>query len=227
MKHKMLIVDDDEDICVSLKGIFEAKGFEVVSVDTGQRATGLVKGRRGKPYRPDVVLLDVRLPDMDGIEVLTELKEAEPNLCILIITGFGNVAQSVQAMQKGAADYVTKPFNVDELIVRVQRALDNVKLKEQVGFLTKQSNGEWESKYTMGANAQMRSIYKTIERIALSGSSTVFIHGETGTGKEVIARRVHTLSERSTKPFVAVNASALSTELLESELFGHEKGAFT
>jgi DNA-binding NtrC family response regulator len=228
MKHKMLIVDDDETICSSLKEVFTARGFDVVSVDTATRGLGLVSGRWGKQFRPDIVLLDVRLPDGDGMEVLTKLQELEPNLVTVMITGYGNVPQSVDAMKRGAADYVTKPFNVDELVVRVERSLDNEKLRERVGFLTKQSNGgDWESKYTQGANAAMAKIYKTIERIASGGSTTVFIHGETGTGKEVIARRVHTLSDRSTKPFVAINASALSPELLESELFGHEEGAFT
>lgn len=227
MKTKMLIVDDDPSICFSLKEIFLAKGYEVVDCETGQQALNRMKGGRSKKFLPDVVLLDVQLPDADGIELIDAFQEIHPDVCLLIITGYGNVAQSVEAMRKGAVDYVTKPFNVDELIMRVDRALEKEKLQERVGFLTKQSNGDWEAKYTTGANQDMAKIYDTLERIASSGSSTVFIHGETGTGKEVIARRVHTLSERSVKPFVAVNASALTSELLESELFGHEEGAFT
>lgn len=228
MSRKILVVDDDETICFTLRSIFKSQGYEVQEARSGEQALEFFKGKKGKTYRPEVALVDVRLPDMDGLQVMESIKDFSPETCVLIITGYGTVKHSVDAMQRGASDYVLKPFNVDEITLRVNRALKSRKLSEQAEFLGRQSGGgDWDSKYSVGPNARMQKLYQTINRVAKSGTTTVFIHGETGTGKEVIARRVHLLSDRANKPFVAINATALTPELLESELFGHEEGSFT
>lgn len=227
MKHKILIVDDEQTIRFSMKALFENKGYETFEAADGESALSLVKGKGGPGVKPDIVLLDVQLPDMNGLKVLQELKPLAPDACVIIVTGFGSVPQSVEAMCHGAIDYVLKPFNVDDLMMRVTKALENRSLKEQVGFLKNKVYGEWDAKYAEGPNAEMRKLYANLELVAKSPSTTVFIHGETGSGKEVIARRIHELSNRTNRPFVEVNATALSAELLESELFGHEAGSFT
>lgn len=228
MKPKILVVDDDQAICLSLRTLFEEKGFEVDDIQEGQPAINLFKGKKekaGKQYQ--VVLLDVQLPDVSGLKVLDVIRDASPETAVIIITGFGSVPQSVEAMHKGAADYVLKPFNVDEILLRVNKAMDAQKLSERVGFLEEQVYGAWDSKYVQGPNAQMKKLFSKVETVAQSPSTTVLVLGETGTGKEVVATRIHQLSDRAKMPFVAVNASAFSGELLESELFGHEAGAFT
>lgn len=227
MKHKILIVDDEQTIRFSLKALFENKGYETFEAGDGASAISTVKGRAGKGVKPDVVLLDVQLPDMNGLKVLQEIRSLSPESCVIIITGFGSVPQSVEAMSKGASDYVLKPFNVEDLLMRISKALENRSLKEQVGFLKNKVFGEWSSKYAQGPNKEMQKLFSSLDIVAKSPSTTVFIHGETGAGKEVIARRIHQLSARADKPFVEVNATALTAELLESELFGHEAGAFT
>ena len=227
MKHKILIVDDEQTIRFSLKALFENKGYETFEAGDGASALALVKGRAGKGVKPDVVLLDVQLPDMNGLKVLQEIKKRNPEACVIIVTGFGSVPQSVEAMSHGASDYVLKPFNVEDLMMRIGKALENRSLKEQVGFLKNKVYGDWSTKYAEGPNKEMQKLYGNLDVVAKSPSTTVFIHGETGSGKEVIARRIHQLSNRANKPFVEVNATALTAELLESELFGHEAGAFT
>lgn len=227
MKHKILIVDDEQTIRFSLKALFASKGYEPFEAADGASALSTIKGRGGKGLKPDVILLDVQLPDMNGLKVLQEIHTLSPDSCVIIITGFGSVPQSVDAMSRGASDYVLKPFNVEDLLMRISKALENRSLKEQVGFLKNKVFGDWSTKYVQGPNAAMQKLFSNLDIVAKSPSTTVFIHGETGSGKEVIARRIHQLSARAEKPFVEVNATALTAELLESELFGHEAGAFT
>jgi len=224
MKPKILIVDDDPSICFSLRELFASRGYPSRDVASGPEALELIKK---KSFTPDVALVDIQMPEMDGMELMEKLKKTLPEVVVILITGFGNVPQSVEAMQRGANDYVLKPLNIDELILRVQKAFENRKLEERVEFLSEQAYGNWDSKYVQGPNKKMKRIYEQLEIVAKSPSTTVLIEGETGTGKEVIARRIHNLSERQAKPFVEVNATALTAELLESELFGHEAGAFT
>ncbi len=228
MKPKIFIIDDDQTICFSLRTLFEEKGYIVDDAQEGSVAIKKFQEKKpGSPYRPEVVLLDVQLPDTSGIRVLEQIKAISPETCVIIITGFGSVPQSVEAMGKGAADYVLKPFNIDEILLRIDKALEGRKLKEQVGYLKDKMYGSWDAKYVMGPNSRIQEIYAQIETVSRSPNTTVLILGETGTGKEVIAQRIHNLSDRAEKPFVAVNATALSPELLESELFGHEEGSFT
>ena len=226
MAHRVLIVDDDENIRFSLNQLFTGRGYDVRLAGDAASCIALLK-EKPQDFFPDVMLLDVQLPDRDGLDVLQEIHEEYSDLCILIITGYGSVPQSVEAMHKGAADYVLKPFNFDEILLRINKSMGVKKLEDQVGFLSRKAYGDWEAKYIFGENPIMRQVWQQVQRVASSKSSTVFIHGETGTGKEVIAQRIHALSDRSDQPFVEINATALSAELLESELFGHEAGAFT
>lgn len=225
MQANILIVEDDLTVSQSLRGILESKGAAVRDADTAKQALQAVSSTA--KFAPDVILLDVQLPDNDDLTLLKALHEKIPQAVVIIMTGHGSVPQSVEAMKLGASDYIMKPFNIDELIMRIERSLDNQDLKEQVSYLHDQVYGEVEDACVQGPNPVMKKIYDSLGLIAKSNSSTVLIHGETGTGKEVIARRIHSLSHRSKKPFVEVNATALTEELLESELFGHEEGAFT
>lgn len=224
MKKRIFVVDDEQRLRSSLRELLESNGHKVDESEDGNTALKALQGKKGKP---DLILLDVCLPDIDGMQLLDKFKEVVPEIPVIILTGYGTVAQSVDAMRKGAVDYILKPFNINELILRIDKALDNCQLKEQVGYLSEQLYADVDNSYVVGPNKSMKKVYDRVEIIAKSHATTVLICGETGTGKELIARRVHKLSERREKPFVAVNATALTEELLESELFGHEQGAFT
>lgn len=227
LKPKILIVDDEQTICFSLRTLFENKGYETFEASDATTALAMLKGKKKKPLNPDVVLLDVQLPDINGLQVLQEIRDINPEINVIIITGFGSIPQSVEAMQKGAVDYVLKPFNIEELILRVSKALESRDLRQEVTYLKKEVKEQWDNKFIIGPNPTMAAIFENLEKIATSPSTTVFIHGETGTGKEVIASRIHFMSHRASSRFVAINATALTADLLESELFGHESGAFT
>ena len=228
MAKKILIVDDDLAICHSLRDLLASRGFSTKDVQDGASVLSLLKSKKKQSfYCPDVILLDVQLPDIDGIDLLETIKKKYPEIIVIIITAFGSVPQSVEAMQKGATDYVLKPFNIDEILVRVSKAFENSQVRQQLGYLSDKVYGNWEEKYVQGSNVKMKKIYRDLDNIAKSSSTTVVVYGETGTGKEVIANRIHFLSNRKNKPFVEVNATALTAELLESELFGHEAGSFT
>jgi two-component system, NtrC family, response regulator AtoC len=225
VSEHILVVDDVDELRTSLKNVLTKLEYNVSEASDAAHVMALLKeSSRGK-FVPDLILLDVRLPDVKGLEFLEQLKDLLPEVPIIVMTGYGTVSQSVEAMRKGASDYVLKPFNVDELILRIQKTLETVRLRDHVGYLAEQV--EVERACVWGANEMMKKVRQRLEMVAKSPSTTVMICGETGTGKEVIARAVHHLSERRESPFVAINATALSTELLESELFGHEEGAFT
>jgi len=227
LKNRILIVDDEQNIRDVLKGFLEGKNYDVREASNASAVLEIIDGMRKGGWFPDLVLLDVLLPDMDGLALLQKLKMLSPGINVIVITGHGNVGQSVEAMRYGAFDYILKPFNVDEIVARIDKALETGKLKKKVDRLIGRMAEDWGASYIIGPNEFMKEIYGKIDRIARSGSTTVFIQGETGTGKEAIARRIHFLSDRRDGGFVAVNATALTPELMESELFGHEEGAFT
>ena len=223
--RQLLIVDDEENILFGLKKLFELKGYEVLAAPDAMTALGWLRAKKGQRIEPEAMLLDVQLPDALGLDVLREVRKLRPTMPVLMITGHGNVPEAVAALQLGASDYILKPFHVDEIHGRLQRALE---AKRNAGSKGPRSQGAMEPDvWAMGPNPQMALLLDRLERTAASPATTVLIYGETGTGKELVARRLHSLGERAARPLIEINAAALTKELLESELFGHEAGAFT
>jgi len=233
MRAKILIVDDDRDILLGLENRITWMGHEPVSADNGKDALRLIE--QGEC---DLVLLDLELPFLSGLEILQRVKRAShtdrraeedtTTTCtapfIIILTAFGTIERAVQAMQLGAFDFLTKPFSAEHLTVVVTKALAAMALNRQVNVLRQEIDDRYD--HLVGANTKMAA-QLTIAKQAASSDATVLLLGETGTGKEVVARAIHRWSPRRSKPFIAVNCAALPEQLLENELFGHEKGSFT
>jgi DNA-binding NtrC family response regulator len=221
MSARILIVDDEEIVIKSCLRILAGDEFQVESVQDGREA---LKKIEENPY--DVVILDIMMPNIDGLEVLRRVKETHPNVDVIMITGLSQVDTAVQAMKLGAFDYISKPFEPDELKLVVFRALERRRLLQENFTLRSEVSSKYRFENIIGLSPQMQAVYRLIAQCAPT-SSTVLITGESGTGKELIARAIHYNSLRKDKPFVAVDCNALSENLLESELFGHVKGAFT
>ncbi len=221
MSARILIVDDEEIVIRSCLRILAGDEFQVESVQDGREA---LKKIEENPY--DVVILDIMMPNIDGLEVLRRVKETHPNVDVIMITGLSQVDTAVQAMKLGAFDYISKPFEPDELKLVVFRALERRLLLQENFTLRSEVSSKYRFENIIGLSPQMQAVYRLIAQCAPT-SSTVLITGESGTGKELIARAIHYNSLRKDKPFVAVDCNALSENLLESELFGHVKGAFT
>jgi two-component system response regulator AtoC len=217
----ILLVDDDEAFRVVLAGELTYRGFDVTTAKSGQQAlTHLGTGQ------PDVILLDLQLPDLSGLEVLKGARTMSPGSEVLMLTGHGSMDTAIESMRMGAFDYVSKPCPLDELEVRIQRALERQSLSRRATVLerglTPRDPGDW----IVGDSPEFRKLLELAERVAPS-DSTVLITGETGSGKEMVAKLIHTRSNRAKRPFVVVECAALQRELLQSELFGHDRGAFT
>jgi DNA-binding NtrC family response regulator len=221
MSARILIVDDEEIVIRSCLRILDGDEFQVESVQDGREALRKIEEN---PY--DVIILDIMMPNMDGLEVLRRVKETHPNVDVIMITGLSQIDTAVQAMKLGAFDYISKPFEPDELKLVVQRALERRRLLQENLSLKSEVSSKYRFENIIGLSPQMQAVYRLIAQCAPT-SSTVLITGESGTGKELIARAIHYNSLRKDKPFVAVDCNALSENLLESELFGHVKGAFT
>ena len=221
MSARILIVDDEEIVIRSCLRILDGDEFQVESVQDGREALSKVEENS---Y--DVMILDVMMPNIDGLEVLRRVKETHPNVDVIMITGLSQIDTAVQAMKLGAFDYISKPFEPDELKLVVQRALERRRLLQENLNLKSEVSSKYRFENIIGLSPQMQAVYRLIAQCAPT-SSTVLITGESGTGKELIARAIHYNSLRKDKPFVAVDCNALSENLLESELFGHVKGAFT
>jgi DNA-binding NtrC family response regulator len=221
MKSLILLVEDDPDISIVLRDRLESLGHEVVSVTDGQAAVETFE--RGQ-VNPGLLLLDLELPKLGGIEVLRRVRRDWPDVPVIIMTAFGTIARAVEAMKEGATDFITKPFDNDLLNIVLSKALERGALKHQVEFL----QAELDSRYDpfVAASPKMNEVVQMAKKVAQS-DATALLLGESGTGKDLLARSIHSWSGRGDKVFVAVNCVALSEELLESELFGHEKGAFT
>ncbi len=218
--EKVLIVDDDESVRWVLKKSFEKEGIATALAKDASEALDELKENDVA-----VVLMDIRMPGMSGLEALDRIQAEGRGAMVIIMTAQATMQNAIEAMRRGAFDYITKPFDLDEVNILVRKAIDVRRLSQEVTALRAEVREKYEGGL-VGNTAAMQEIYKTIGRVAES-DATVLIHGESGTGKELVARAVHYHSKRAGRPFVAVNSAAIPSELLESELFGHEKGAFT
>jgi DNA-binding NtrC family response regulator len=221
VKGRLLVVDDERRQRDILKMILEDEGYETAAAGTARQALAAVRSQAF-----DVVLTDLKMPDQDGITLLTELLEAQPGLCVILMTAHGTIDSAVDAMRKGAFDYLTKPLEKDELLVVVRRALERTRLVEENRMLQEQLRDRFRLDNVVSAHGSMQDVFRIVHKVAASGS-TVLIYGESGTGKELVARAIHHQSGRRERPFYAVNVAALPESILEAELFGYEKGAFT
>jgi len=222
LKEKILIVDDELLVRQSLEKELSGQGYLTISTDKGRAAISLVEEES-----PNLVLLDLRLPDLNGIEVLKRLREIDKNLMVLIMTAYGSIDTAIAAIRSGAYDYLTKPFDLETILLAVRQALEASTLKKKVAYFRTQENVRFGLHRLVGESPIMREVQQKIKQIAQSEASTVLLEGESGTGKDLAARTIHTESNRSGYPFVEVNCSTLHETLIESELFGHERGAFT
>jgi len=218
VKEKILVVDDDPDIRSILQDRLESLGYHVISAPDGQEA--LVKIAREEP---DLVFLDLQMPQMSGLQVLKNLND-HPDLPVIVITAFGSIENAVEAMRQGAFDFITKPFAPDHLDIVTRKALERRALVQENRYLQGEVNASYPD--ILGESPTLKEAIETARKVAKT-TTTILLLGESGTGKEVFARAIHRWSQRAKKPFVVVNCVALRDELCESELFGHEKGAFT
>jgi len=221
MNTKILIIDDEPAICSGCKMILDEQGYFLDVASSGLQ--GLEKLRKDTF---DLVLLDIKLPEMNGLEILTRIKQEMADVYVIMMTGHGTVANTVEAMKKGAFDFITKPFAEEQLVQAVAKALENKNLVRENQNLKKQLYGKFDFNNIIGKNPLIIDIFEKIERVAPL-DSTVLLDGESGTGKELFANAIHMHSNRAVDRFLAVDCSTFSPSLLESELFGYEKGAFT
>ncbi len=221
MKFKILVIDDEKNIRDIFSLLLEEKGYIVETAETGER--GLSKARK---FSPDTILLDMNLPDLSGIEVLSRIKKFLPQAEVIIITAFGTVKSAVEATKLGAYDYLEKPVDNEELLLLISRALQVKKLLREVEELKSELSERYRFSNIVGTSSKMNSIFQMMGKIARV-DGTVLITGESGTGKELVARAIHFNGPRKDGPFVVVNCGAIPKDLIESEFFGHTKGAFT
>lgn len=221
MKFKILIIDDEESIRDIFSLLLEEKGYIVETAKTGNE--GLNKARK---FVPEIILLDMNLPDISGIEVLSQIKESFSQTEVIIITAYGTIKNAVEATKLGAYDYLEKPVDNEELFLLISRALEVKQLKREVEELKTELFSRYRFSNIIGTSSKMNSIFQMMEKIARV-DGTVLITGESGSGKELVARAIHFNSPRKDSPFIVVNCGAIPKDLIESEFFGHIKGAFT
>jgi len=222
MSHRILVVDDEESIRSSLQDLLEDEGYQVVQAESGEECLALFAREGALPA--DAVLLDIWLPQMDGLGVLKSLKETHAHVPVIMISGHGNIDTAVTATKLGAYHYVEKPFSADSLLLTLQHALRESRLEQENVALRREAKRNQHK--IVGSSPRFTEMISQVERVAAS-DAWVLIHGENGTGKESVAHLIHEHSDRRERPFVEVNCAAIPEELIESELFGHEKGAFT
>jgi DNA-binding NtrC family response regulator len=221
IRLNILVVDDEQSQRLILSGYLKQKGYNIFEASSGAEALKITDSNL-----IDIVLSDFRMPDMNGIELLMKLKDKNPEIAVVIITAFGTIENAVKAMKEGAFDYLTKPVNLDDLEFIIKRISERQQLISENKLLKEQLQEKHKISGIVAYSEKMESVLNTSLRVADS-KATVLIRGESGTGKEVLAKAIHYSSSRKNKPFIAVNCAALNENLLESELFGHEKGAYT
>ena len=221
MKGRVLIADDEKNMRWVLSQALEAEGYEVFEAADGKEALTAVA-----EHEPEVVILDHKMPAPDGMEVLRRLRSKGHRFPVIMLTAHGNVQTAVEAMKAGANEYLTKPFDLDELKLSIEKALKVEALAAEVDRLREELERDWDVEGIVAVDPAMLELLSSVEKVAPTGA-TVMVYGESGTGKELVARALHRLSPRASKPFISISAGALPETLLESELFGYEKGAFT
>ena len=219
--ERILVVDDEDGMRRLLSRVLTREGYETSAVGSGAEALRLVASERF-----DLVVTDIKMPEMDGLQLLAELKEYEPSLPIIVITAYGTIENAVQALRSGAYDYIAKPFENDEIKLTVAKAFERERLLAENRYLHAELEGRYDFSGIVGGSLAMQQVYDMASSVAVSNAN-VLITGESGTGKELLARSIHYSSLRKEKPFVVLNCAAISEGVLESELFGHEKGAFS
>jgi len=218
---QILLIDDEKESCLALSTLLRQVGYAVATSHTGESALDRLKNQNF-----DLIISDLFLPGISGIDILKKVKELSPRTCFILITGNASAETAVEAMKEGAFDYVTKPFNFEKLKLQVAKALEKSKLVAENQYLRQQLHGRYNFDNIIGSSLPMQKVFSRMEKVA-STDSTILILGASGTGKELVAKAIHYNSHRSDKPFVAINCGAIPADLLESELFGHVKGAFT
>jgi two-component system response regulator AtoC len=222
MKLSVLVVDDELLIRKSLSKVLRARGYAVELASTG--AEGLQKATE---VRPQVMILDMRLPDTDGISVLRRVREVDPLLQVIVITAFGDVQSAVDAMKLGACDFLRKPYEMEDIVLAVQAAGQTFRQASELDLYRRQAWRQFSGEEIIGRSAPMKEVRDLIEKVVRSKATSVLITGESGTGKELVARAIHYRGDRAKAPLMEVNCSSFHENLLENELFGHERGAFT
>jgi two-component system, NtrC family, response regulator AtoC len=222
MNPSILIVDDDEVMQETLSDVLKKRGYEIFSVGSGNGALSIIKKNV-----IDLILLDMRLPDIDGLEVLKKIKEFDTEILVIMMTAYSDVQTAVSSMKSGAYDYINKPFELEELKLLIEKGLETKSLINEVRRLHRQQKEKSPNSHIYGVSPQVHYVKELIGMISKTHKTSVLIQGESGTGKELAANAIHYNSKRSDKPLMKINCSAIPDSLLESELFGYEKGAFT
>ena len=221
-QHRILVIDDDKDICALLTSALATEGFEVEVAHTAEQGLEFLDSK--SPF--DLVMLDIRLPDAHGTEVLAHIFSRNAAIPVIMVSAYATVDLAVKAVKEGAFDFIQKPFDLNEMFIRVRNAINSSSLSREISTLRQQLADRYSFDNIVGKSRAMQDVFRLLHDIAVS-DATVLITGESGTGKELVARALHVNSPRANKPFVVVNSAAIPETLLESELFGHEKGSFT
>lgn len=221
MSHQILVVDDQVSICHHIRAILENEGYGVGIAHSGDQALSTLSS-----HSYDLLLADMRMPGMDGLELFEHARKMDPNLSAVIITGYGSISSAVQCIKRGISDYLVKPFEPESLLMVIEKAFREREMLREIQELRKEVSQKYAFGNIIGKNYKMQAIYELIKKVSPT-DARVFIHGETGVGKELVAKAIHFNSPRKSRPFVSINCGALAESLLETELFGHERGAFT
>ncbi len=222
MSNVILIVDDEKTIRWSLGEALRESGYGVIEADSGEKALELFKKNSA-----DLMLLDLKLPGEDGISILKKIRKIDPSLPVVMMTAYGEVETAVEAMKSGAYDFVLKPFALEKLKITVKNALETHRLKDEIAYLKERTTGKAVFKSFIGQSEAMTEVFEKLKKIGKSKANTILITGESGAGKELVARTIHACSYNEPRPFMEINCASVPETLLESELFGYEKGAFT